>query len=90
MNLYTLTEDLRLPCNLPDCEITGVTENIDNVKKGSIFVAVRGESFDGNDFIERAFRQGAVCVLSEEESGNPLVIKTKDARLSLAEHKRYR
>ncbi len=85
MNLYTLTEDLRLPCNLPDCEITGVTENIDNVKKGSIFVAVRGESFDGNDFIERAFRQGAVCVLSEEESVNPLVIKTKDARLALAE-----
>lgn len=85
MNLYTLTEDLRLPCNLPDCEITGVTENIDNVKKGSIFVAVRGESFDGNDFIERAFLQGAVCVLSEEESVNPFVIKTKDARLALAE-----
>ncbi len=84
MNLHTLMNDLRLSCSLPDCEITGVTENIENVTKGSIFVAVKGKSFDGNDCTERALGQGAVCVVSEEESENSLVIKTDDARLALA------
>ncbi|MBO5395724.1 MAG: UDP-N-acetylmuramoyl-L-alanyl-D-glutamate--2,6-diaminopimelate ligase [Clostridia bacterium] len=85
MNLYTLINELRLPCSIPDCDISGVTENIDNVTKGSIFVAVKGKSFDGNCYTERALKQGAVCVISEEESENPLVIKTEDTRLTLAQ-----
>ena len=85
MNLYTLMNDLRLPCSLPDCEIAGVTENIDSVTEGCIFVAVKGKSFDGNSFAERALSRGAVCVVSEEESENPLVIRVPDARLALAE-----
>ena len=85
MNLYSLMNELRLSCSLPDCEISGITENIESVTRGSIFVAVKGKSFDGNSCIERALKQGAVCVVSEEENDNPLVIKAQDARLALAE-----
>ncbi len=84
MNLYTLMNELQLPPSIPDCVISGITENIENVTQGSIFVAVRGKSFDGNCFTKRALEQGAVCVVSEEECENPLVIKTEDARLALA------
>lgn len=85
MNLYALMNDLRLPCSLPDCEVTGVTENIESVTDGSIFVAVKGKSLNGNIFRKEALEKGAVCVISDEESEEPRVIKTEDARLTLAE-----
>ncbi len=84
MNLYTLMKEAGISCDLADCEITGVTEHIENVTNGSIFVAVRGKSFNGNSFISQAFQKGAVCVISDESNDNPLVIKTDDARASLA------
>ena len=85
MNLYTLMNDVGLSCELPDCEVTGITESIENVTRGSIFVAIKGKSFDGNEFIGQALIKGAVCAVSENESANPSVIRTDDARLTLAQ-----
>lgn len=84
MNLCTLLRDSGLFCNLPDCEIAGITENIEKVTTGSIFVAVKGKNINGNDYISRAVEQGAVCIVSEENNESLRVIKTEDARLSLA------
>jgi len=84
LNLYTLMKEAGISCDFADCEITGITEHIENVTDGSIFVAVRGKSFNGNSFIAQAFEKGAVCVFSEENNDEPRVIKTDDARVSLA------
>ena len=35
--------------------------------EGSLFVAIRGENFDGHRFIDEAFKKGASIVISEEE-----------------------
>ena len=35
--------------------------------KGSLFVAIRGNNFDGHEFIGQAFEKGATIVISEEE-----------------------
>ena len=42
--------------------------NIDSrrVCDKSLFIAIKGENFDGHDFIEQAFINGAICVLSEK------------------------
>jgi UDP-N-acetylmuramoyl-L-alanyl-D-glutamate--2,6-diaminopimelate ligase len=45
--------------------ITGITYDSRAVKKGFLFVAIRGEKSDGHDFIEKAIAKGAGAVVYE-------------------------
>ena len=44
-------------------EVSGVESDSRQVKKDNLFVAVRGASVDGHDFIGQAIAQGAVVVV---------------------------
>lgn len=44
-----------------------VSTDTRTLAEGSLFVAIRGENFDGHKFIGEAFRKGARVVISEEE-----------------------
>lgn len=46
-------------------EITGIHYDSRRVEPGALFVAVRGEKFDGNRFVGDAIRRGAAAVVSE-------------------------
>lgn len=46
-------------------DISGVVYDSRNVKSGFLFVAIRGENFDGHDFIEDAIKKGAVAIVYE-------------------------
>ena len=48
-------------------EVTGVEYDSRRVKPGDVFVAMRGESSDGNQFIERAIAAGAVAVMTDSD-----------------------
>jgi UDP-N-acetylmuramoyl-tripeptide--D-alanyl-D-alanine ligase len=39
-----------------------------SVKEGELFVALRGESFDGHQFVETAFRRGAACAVVDRRA----------------------
>ncbi len=56
-----------LPSALSDLEINAVTEDSRRVQTGTLFVAVKGEHADGNDFISKAVEYGAVAVFSDRE-----------------------
>ena len=45
-----------------------VTTDSRNVTSGSIFVALKGEHFDGNDFVEQARKDGAEYIISGENA----------------------
>lgn len=46
-------------------KITGVSTDSRKVKKGEIFFAIKGEKFDGHDFVSSAFKRGAVaCIVN--------------------------
>ena len=47
-------------------EISGVVSDSRKVEQGSLFVALRGENFDGHDFVESAMVCGAAAVLVEK------------------------
>ena len=49
-----------------DTEICEVTDDSRQIKKGSVFVAVKGAQFDGHVFADQAWRQGAVGVVMEK------------------------
>ena len=68
--------------------ITSITTDSRETESGSLFIAIKGERFDGHDFIPQAIARGAAAViaermpegLSEEESARVLVVEnTLDA-----------
>ncbi|MDR1544877.1 MAG: UDP-N-acetylmuramoyl-L-alanyl-D-glutamate--2,6-diaminopimelate ligase [Prevotellaceae bacterium] len=49
-----------------DIEINSIQFDSRLVEKGDLFVAIRGTTVDGHNFIEKAIEKGAVAVLCEE------------------------
>jgi UDP-N-acetylmuramoyl-tripeptide--D-alanyl-D-alanine ligase len=61
---------------IPEDPITGVTQDTRVLQPGNIYVAIRGENFDGHDFVEQAFSKGAKGALVNEGfhwSGQPVL-----------------
>ncbi len=51
---------------LPDLAIAGIAIDSRAVKSGYLFVALKGGSFDGHDFIAKAVENGAVAIVGEK------------------------
>ena len=68
------------------CEITGVSYDSRNTKKGDLFVAMTGYETDGHRFIPMAKEKGAACVLCQQkpEMEIPYVL-VADSRAALAQ-----
>ena len=65
-----------------DVDITGITVDSRDVKRGDMFAAIKGEHFDGADYIGEAEKAGASCALTAtraEGVGIPQVI-VKDVK----------
>ncbi|MCH5204266.1 MAG: UDP-N-acetylmuramoyl-tripeptide--D-alanyl-D-alanine ligase [Oscillospiraceae bacterium] len=50
-----------------DAVVSSVSTDTRTIEDGALFVAVKGENFDGNDFIEKAFENGAAAAISDAE-----------------------
>lgn len=48
-----------------EVEITGISSHSQFVAPGSLFIAKKGKSFDGTDFIPKALEAGALAVLTD-------------------------
>lgn len=59
-----------------------LTTDSRNIEKGGLFVALKGENFDGNQFASKALEQGAAYVLIDD----PAVMKETDGRYLLCEN----
>jgi UDP-N-acetylmuramoyl-L-alanyl-D-glutamate--2,6-diaminopimelate ligase len=57
---------VHFPESLPDLAIEGIAIDSRAVKAGYLFVAMKGGSFDGHDFIAKAIVNGAVAVVGEK------------------------
>jgi UDP-N-acetylmuramoyl-L-alanyl-D-glutamate--2,6-diaminopimelate ligase len=67
-------------------EIEGIAYHSNQVKKGFLFVAIRGMEVDGHQFIGEATQRGAEAVLLEEEReiSNRTMIVVPNSRQALA------
>jgi len=45
----------------PSLEVTGISTDTRSLTSGSAFVALRGESFDGHEFVNQAIAKGAIA-----------------------------
>jgi len=64
-------------------EVSGVTTDSRDVSCGSLFVALKGEFFDGHRFAKAAIERGAICALSHEDLGDIPHIRVKDTKYAL-------
>lgn len=67
-----------------DVEFTSVGTDSRAITKGQLFVALKGENFDGHDYVAQSLAQGAAAALTENDQNAPAV-KVKDARLALGD-----
>ena len=62
-----------------------------NIKKNTLFIAIKGERFDGHEFIDEVVKKGAIAVLISEKylkkikDFNIPVITVKDTTIALGE-----
>ena len=77
--------------DLPDTDrkfpMTSIFSDSRNVIRGGIFIALKGENFDGHDFAEQAVKEGAVFAITERALPNVpgiIVQSTRKALLDLA------
>lgn len=50
--------------DLSEKNFSGVCIDSREIKDGNCFFAIKGENFDGSDFIDAAFEKGAACVIA--------------------------
>lgn len=65
MNLKTIAELLGC-APAPDIEINGIAIDSRVLKPGELFIALRGDRFDGHDFITEAASKGASAIVCEQ------------------------
>jgi|AGTN01.1.fsa_nt_gi UDP-N-acetylmuramyl-tripeptide synthetase len=64
-----------------DLEITGISQNSNEISAGNLFVALRGGVNDGNNYVNDALAKGAAAILTDARpSGSVPYILVEDAR----------
>ena len=61
--------------NAGDIEISGISFDSRKIKSDEVFVAIKGENFDGHKFIKSAVENGAIAIVCENSSyiSNPQI-----------------
>lgn len=53
--------------NLPSSDAKGITTDTRSIQPGEVFLALRGERFDGHDFVRSAIEHGAIAAIVDSE-----------------------
>ena len=82
MKLYELIKDVA-ETSLADIEITGITSDTrSEVKAGSMFVCIKGNTFDGHDAAKEMIEKGCSVIVCEKDLGleNQIIVEnTREA-----------
>jgi len=74
-----------------NAKVTGISDDSRKAKKGDIFVAVKGEKFDGHDFISQVENNNVEVIVGQKDekdvkiSKDTIYIKVSDSRRTLGE-----
>ena len=77
------------PKSIKNLNIKGLALNSKEVKKGFIFFAIKGTKFNGENYIDKAIKNGAIIIICSKsckfQSTKVNVIKTEKVRNYLSE-----
>ena len=93
MNLKTILaglEGLKVRGSLEDIDITSLQHNSSKIEKNSMFVAIKGFSSDGHEYIGKAVEAGAKVIMAQEDCDkNILKSVPEDVTLIVVPDTRY-
>ena len=72
-----------------DIDITGLESNSKNVKEGYLFIAIKGFSVDGHDYINNAIEAGAKAIMVQEGCDLKKIKLPSDVTLIMAKDTRH-
>ena len=77
----------RLILGSADISVKGISIDSRTVRKSEAFIAIRGEKFDGHDFIDAVIKKGIACVITHKEikREGAVLIKVKDTTKALGD-----
>lgn len=81
-----------------ELEVDSYSKDSRNIQLGDMYIAIKGERVNGNDYIESAFNNGAIgCITDEnvdskllEKFASKVVIKVKDTIKAIQEIAKYK
>jgi len=91
LSLQTLTEVLASETSgLPETRFSGITIDSRKSCDGKLFVAIKGDNFDGHSFIDTAYANGAVAALVEQRQQCEITqIEVSDCKQALGQVANY-
>jgi UDP-N-acetylmuramoyl-tripeptide--D-alanyl-D-alanine ligase len=80
----------KLLCGRSSQLISGYSIDSRTLKKGEAFIAIKGDKFDGHDFISAALKKGAACVIfsvmaKAQKTRGAAFIQVKDTQKAMAD-----
>ena len=61
-----------------ELEVNSYSKDSRSIESGDMYVAIKGERVNGNDYIESAFENGAMGCITDEEIDNKILERFKD------------
>jgi UDP-N-acetylmuramoyl-tripeptide--D-alanyl-D-alanine ligase len=91
LSLQGLADVLDKSANsLPDARFCGVTIDSRNSCEAKLFVAIKGVNFDGHNFVDMAYRNGATVALVEQRQQSEIAqIEVADCKQAMAQLANY-
>src|SRR2546422_8641493 len=71
MNFVQLLDGAEVLSQSGNPNVSGIEYDSRRVKPGDVFVAMQGESSDGNKFIDKAIAAGAVAIVTDAANEKP-------------------
>ncbi|MDD5156410.1 MAG: UDP-N-acetylmuramoyl-tripeptide--D-alanyl-D-alanine ligase [Candidatus Omnitrophica bacterium] len=70
--------------------VRGISTDSRTIRAGEAFLAIKGKNFDGHDYIDRAAKKGASCIIKEKKNknkvrGNTACIEVRDTLKALGD-----
>lgn len=75
--------------NTSETFIGHITTDTRKIQEGDLFIPLKGDNFDGHDFLLQAFEKGASCCFSETEAPFSNLILVKDTKKALKDLAKY-
>lgn len=79
--------DIKRMDNFKNYNIKSITHISDEIENSSIFIALKGNNYDGNNYINSAIEKGAKCIITDDENivcNNVCLVVVKDARIAMS------
>ena len=87
MDIKEIFKNIEYIGEFENFDVLNISYDSRKVAKGTLFVAIRGENFDGHDFIEEAKNNGAIAIVKErggKKNSSIVEIEVNDTRSVLA------